>query len=742
MHELSYRQALPVLLCACFAISMLQGCGPMAVSPTATPATPATPATTSTAPGSQSMPASASTSTVAPTAHTTGGAQPASLAVLLSVAKASIAPTYPDAALVSISAGPYDFQIDPNYTQTGDVLRVDVGFMRPNLESIHVRMADDDPSDTARVETMSYSDPIFSDTFGQIYSDTLKYKDWTSRALAEATTGPRDAVQLTRGEVLARTAQQKLDTKGLYPEIRFVRDSDMVAKWEVTYRLNPAKANGQLDLRQPLATFMVALKDGAILSRKFDDGKPVDRGLPGLGTAIPAPTLTAIAGLFPSTPPKTPTTGEGYFEAGKLAEIQGNIEEALRLYTQAILADSSNDQAYRSRASIYLNQGKCDAALSDLDALVRLQPNDADAYKQRGEAYDCKAVTNGEPYVQVELDQAIQDESAALKLRPGWAEAYTQRGMFEYHKQVYDAAIADFGEALKSDPTYVDANLDRGMSYAAQGKWDQALADYTTYIRARPTAYWAFYERGHVYRMKGDHQHAIQDFTEVLRLHPQQEGAYVQRGQSYARLGDYSHAMDDYNQALSMAHKDPWAYTARAWVYYGTKDYDHALSDFSQAISLDAAHGEAYYGRGLTYEGKNDYSHALQDYDKAIQLDAKATWAYAGRGRAYRDTGDYAQALQNFDKALELSSDSGTIYVSRGLTYGKQGDYPKAFADFDRAEKLGDAAGAYLGRGKTYAMQGNTAQASTALNEAIKLSGSDVGTREDAQAELDKLAGK
>ena len=63
--------------------------------------------------------------------------------------------------------------------------------------------------------------------------------------------------------------------------------------------------------------------------------------------------------------------------------------------------------------------GRYDKAIADYDEAIRLNPNDASAYYERGQAWHSKD----------DLDKAIADYDEAIRLDPRHARAYTIRGI-------------------------------------------------------------------------------------------------------------------------------------------------------------------------------------------------------------------------------------------------------------------------------------------------------------------------
>ena len=79
-----------------------------------------------------------------------------------------------------------------------------------------------------------------------------------------------------------------------------------------------------------------------------------------------------------------------------------------------------------------------------------------------------------------------QDYDQAIRLKPDYADAFNNRGIARQAKGDLDGALADYDEAIRLQPDYADAFNNRGIARYDQGDLDGALADYNEAIRLKP----------------------------------------------------------------------------------------------------------------------------------------------------------------------------------------------------------------------------------------------------------------
>jgi tetratricopeptide (TPR) repeat protein len=81
---------------------------------------------------------------------------------------------------------------------------------------------------------------------------------------------------------------------------------------------------------------------------------------------------------------------------------------------------------------------------------------------------------------------AISDYNEAIMLNPNLAEAYNNRGNAYYSKGDHDKAISDYSEAIRLNPNDVEVYISRGYVYEKKGDIDKAIADYESALRINP----------------------------------------------------------------------------------------------------------------------------------------------------------------------------------------------------------------------------------------------------------------
>ena len=126
--------------------------------------------------------------------------------------------------------------------------------------------------------------------------------------------------------------------------------------------------------------------------------------------------------------------------------------------------------AFFSIGCLLWEGSKAEKALDAYDMAIRLQPDYAAVYSNRGN------VKNGLGCP----DDALADYDTAIRLNPHFPEAYYNRGVQKVLCEELDAAIVDYDEAIRIKSDYAEAYVNRGMAKAGLNRIDEARSDLQT----------------------------------------------------------------------------------------------------------------------------------------------------------------------------------------------------------------------------------------------------------------------
>jgi tetratricopeptide (TPR) repeat protein len=410
---------------------------------------------------------------------------------------------------------------------------------------------------------------------------------------------------------------------------------------------------------------------------------------------------------------------------------QGQYDQAIAAYSEAIQENPGDQQAYYGRAEAYRYLRDYDRMLADYSQVVALYPTDAEAYRMRAYGYQHFAITD---------ERALADYTRSIELKPDDPKGYQKRVEIYEHNGDDTNLIADYTRLIELQPEQSQSYCKRGLIYARRSVESGDAADRELAIADGKRA--MAIHRANGYRCRMDIATAINApdisigiITEMIALEPTDPELYDQRALAHLRLQQYDQAIADYQKVVELQPDNGRALLLLGNAYGYAGDGERALAVYSQTLALnptDDLRGQlssAYHSLALEAVHANDYERALAHYRTAQSLDPEdddlledIARVYITRGVEAHRSGDYAEALSDFNLALQEVPDDTTTLGWMAVTYEKMGKYDDAIAIYTRL--LADNPNLpyyYYQRGLAYAAQGSPEWAIADLNQALAL---------------------
>lgn len=185
-----------------------------------------------------------------------------------------------------------------------------------------------------------------------------------------------------------------------------------------------------------------------------------------------------------------PHSDDAHFSRGLVYSGVGQYELALKDYTRAINIRESHGsfswsgspqffEYYFNRGLAYFNLGQYEDAIEGMSGATGgvTYPDRAAAFIIRGISYG--ELGQAELAIQ-DLTQnraALEDLDAGFRLNPQAANVYYTRGLAYFYLGQHQRSITFFDEAIRLDPKGAAAYAKRGKAYGALGQQDRAIQD-------------------------------------------------------------------------------------------------------------------------------------------------------------------------------------------------------------------------------------------------------------------------
>jgi len=217
------------------------------------------------------------------------------------------------------------------------------------------------------------------------------------------------------------------------------------------------------------------------------------------------------------------------------------------------MANQKYDELFKQVTSVFEKNGP-DAAFSYIEDCIKKTPNSPEIY-----------LISGEFYLEVgDIEGALKDFEKAIKINPNESQAYYDRGLL-YARTGSDInkALNDFSKAIELDANYAEAYANRANMYLKLREPQKAIIDCTKAIELSQDNFEPYFNRGLAYANTGEFAKALEDYNKVIELSPENIEAYLKRGILSQQLGNASDAIHDYEKFLELDPNNKNAALAR-----------------------------------------------------------------------------------------------------------------------------------------------------------------------------------
>jgi tetratricopeptide (TPR) repeat protein len=389
--------------------------------------------------------------------------------------------------------------------------------------------------------------------------------------------------------------------------------------------------------------------------------------------------------------------------------------EAKRSFEAALSYDSTFAMAWCRLAMVDAASGSAGNAAGAMKQAVRLSAGTT----QREQLF----IAMWHERLEFDNDRAAATADSLIRLYPDEKEAYLFRGaLYEELDKNYDGALGCYGKAVAADSGYAQAVMSLGYAYSTLGNQKKAVELMQRYIRLAPDAADPRASYADLLVRAGMYDEALEQYRKALELKPDYWYAVREIGTVYSILGRLKEAEDQFHRGLALLPPGPGIEAAQlvadASLDYKRGKFKEAATQYRRALGIDSVNYAAAEGLvrtlgklrvfedaaevlrrisgvlaqrhltnstamlsfHLTHAGllteKGDYAGALGECDSAVGYSLPLTRASVERQRAQTHfaQGALEDALDDCGRALEINPNSPVVLLTLVRIYHRLGD--------------------------------------------------------------------
>ncbi|MGE5458608.1 MAG: tetratricopeptide repeat protein [Methanococcaceae archaeon] len=400
--------------------------------------------------------------------------------------------------------------------------------------------------------------------------------------------------------------------------------------------------------------------------------------------------------------------GKDYLQLNKLSLALDNVKLAVSL-------DSGNVDYYNLLAEIYTNAHQTDSAALAYEKIIRLDPNNINAYYNLGSLYE-----KSKPL------QALGVYNKLLELiGPEWSVLARVAELNE-HLGNTDAAIKAVEQLLLLDPSNVDLKKLLIDSYSKTQNYEKALEIVNDLQSQYPQDRSLMEIKGDIYMQKDDWKSASKQFhllladstlsleqkikvgtaflnqsTKDSTYLPEAREVFIKLdkdtvswqvkmilGEIALRQRDDKGAIEYFKTVTELAKWNAEAYIRLGGLYFDNKKYSEAAQLLEEAVTSFPDNFPINLILGLSFSQLNDYQKAKTFLGKAVSLNSKDITALSAYGYTLNQLKQPEEAINYIKQALQIDPVNVDLLGTLGLIFNAQKRWAECDSCYSKALEL------------------------------------------------------
>jgi tetratricopeptide (TPR) repeat protein len=229
----------------------------------------------------------------------------------------------------------------------------------------------------------------------------------------------------------------------------------------------------------------------------------------------------------------------------RLIPLENKLEGTYGVTTGGIQFDTELEAWYHKGIAL-TKQGNYEEALKAYDEAIRINPKIAELWNNKGVILKKQGKFQG----------AVDSFEEAIKTNSQYINAWNNKGNALSKQGRYSEAIQAYNEAIKVDPRHEAAWYNKGIAFGIWGKNNEAFTCFNKVIEVNPQHADAWYNKGLVLGKQDKPEAAVKCFSKAIEIDPQHSYAWYNKSIALKILGRNLEAHEAAAKAMALVDKD------------------------------------------------------------------------------------------------------------------------------------------------------------------------------------------
>lgn len=427
----------------------------------------------------------------------------------------------------------------------------------------------------------------------------------------------------------------------------------------------------------------------------------------------------------PAAQPANAQKAAAFFDAGQEAHAAGKLEDAVKLYSQALELDSSLWQAEFQRAAAYFSLNRLSEAASAIHKVLEQLKDFADSPELKQVAAKANTLrgeialaANQSPEAETAFRRALELDANHKRAHSGLAQVllasnkvadamtaakaaiaagddsaliYALLGHAQFRSKLNDEALASLTEALQREPNNSQALRDRAEVFLARHDAARAAADFQALLAVEKSTA-IMLRLAALHRATKRYEEATKLYQQVAEAEPTNQEARTALAEILIESGQSENAITQL-EALIKAEPNRPDLRSQLATLFMVNQPDKALEQYQAAAKLAPNNPNHLIGIGSALVKMKRYDDAIAALKPVLAQKLQEEQAYTARANfatALFELKDYPNAAREYIWLLDYLAKRGerkktavTTYLL-GVCFDKFGDFEQALKAYQQ----------------------------------------------------------
>ena len=358
--------------------------------------------------------------------------------------------------------------------------------------------------------------------------------------------------------------------------------------------------------------------------------------------------------------------------------INGNYQEAITLFDQALNNNKDNDYAWTNRGLCFTNLKRYEAAIESYEKSLSINKKSYLSWHHYG-----VSLKNIKKY-----NEAIKCFDLSIQIEPRYHISWNSKGLLLMELKKYKEALDCYNKALEIKPEYHLALNNKGLALYHMGEYDKAIKSYRIALNIDPKFYLSWNNLTLALIDLNKYDEAIESCEMGLRIEPNFHSLWNNKGLALFHMKKYSEAISSYNIALDIKHDFYSCWNNKGLALHELGKYNEAIESYNISLAIEPDFHLSWNNKGLALLALYKYKKAIDCFNKALELNPEYYIAWNHIGLAKFRLFKHEEAIDYFNKALELNPGYYKCLCNLGIVLCLENQFKRAQLSFTKALEI------------------------------------------------------